>query len=450
MPSFDVPRAVRLAQSITFLATIRRTDEALKRIPELLSVAPDWHLAHLTHALVLSLKGDHDAALAAAERAIGCDPNDAHSHQAAAEQLLALERAPEAAEHIATALALAPDNARYHKTHANIARELGRRDEALTALQKAISLAPDEASYYVALVDFLDWRANPDEAHRRLREILSLDPSNAEVFFRLGQLALERREFDDAKFWLVETLRLDPTHKRADNALKGIDLTGDAVEKDDKIGEVGRAMRAAMVELYRQRLPAAERKLTLEKLGPLIAAHGLFLDELLPERVLTWERLTFAGRSFEYFTDAGVRRLGDQLVLRDYELGDLQVPEAELRYANLAFSAMNGTRFEHCNLSRAMAVNLTAHGVVFADCDLRWVDFSDSVLTDCRFERGQGDALDFERVEFQRCTFVDIAFAGASFKDARLVDCRFERCDLSTAKCTPEELASATLVDCKT
>lgn len=425
-------RWVSLAQQVTFLAMIRRNREALARIPALLAEAPDWHLAHLVHALVLAQAGRHDESLAAAETALGLAPDDAHALQVIADEQLALGRVDAAWVAITRAVALAPRRARYHASRSAIAVALGRSEDALAAIREAIAIDPEEADYFVKLIDLADWRARPEEAQRQLREALALDPSNARVFYRLAQLALERREYDECRFWIAETLRNDPTNKDAANLEKGITLTGEKIEDPGMIGEIGRAMRAAMVEVYRRRVPAGERRLTLEKLGALIAAHQRFLDELGPEQKLTWERLTFAGRSFEYFKEPGIRRLGDQLVLRDYELCELTIPEATLSFANLAFSRWQGTTFERCELATAMAVEVVAERSAFIDCDLLGVDFSDSTLTDVRFVGGRGDRLDFERCTLTGCVFEGISLAGASFIGATLVDCRFEGVELST------------------
>ena len=449
MPNFDVQAAVRLGQQITFLAQIGRIDLALQRLPALLAMAPDWHLAHLAHAMVLAAAGRHSEALEAAIEAVRLEPEEPSTHHALAKELLAAGRADEASAEIDQAIAQDPEVAAYHVTRAAIARARDRQDDAIASLRQAVALEPEEPDHVLALVETLDWRAHPEEARRRLREILALDPRNARVFYRLGQIALERHEHQDARFWFTETLRADPEHKHAANALDGLDLVGeDRIEAADPIGEIGRAMRAAMRAVHRRPVPPGERRLTLDKLGLLVAAHARFLAELAPGTELTWERLTFAGRSFEYFTEPGIKRLGDQLVLRDYELMDLVIPEADLAYANLAASSWRATAFERCDLRRAIATDVTAHDVRFADCRLERVDFSDARLVDCTFEGGCGDALDLERATLERCTFRDITLVGARFVDAVVTACRFERVDLSTLVRRGARFEACELVAC--
>jgi len=417
-------------------------------VPRLLSIAPNWNLGHLAHAYALAAIGRHEESVEACETALGLEADYAPAHHAIANQLLALGRTEAAWEHAERAIALKPETASYHATRASVARALGRGDEAMASLRQAVALDPQEPDHWVALVDLLDWRAHPEEAHTRLREILALDPENAKVFFRLGQLALEQQDYDQARFWLTETLRLDPAHKHAQVALDGIEMVGDRVDEATMIGEFGRAMRAAITEMNRKKPPPGQHAITLDKLGLLVAAHQRFLAELPPGTKLTWERLTFAGRKFEFFTEPGIKRLGDQLVLRGYELIDLTIPSAKLVYGNIAFTKIRNTTFEGCDLTNAMAVDVRGTGVHFVDCRIDRMDWSDSVLADCTFAGGSGDGLDFERVKLEGCTFRAISLAGVSFADATLVRCRFESVDLTTAKLAGARFDGCELVDC--
>src|SRR5262245_29729447 len=138
MPDFDVPLAVRLAQEITFLTRIRKPDEALRRVPRLLSTAPNWNLAHLAHAYALAALGRHEESVGACRTALGLEADHAPAHHAIANQLLALGRTEEAWEHAERAIALKPEGASYHGTRGTIARALGRADEAMASLRQAI------------------------------------------------------------------------------------------------------------------------------------------------------------------------------------------------------------------------------------------------------------------------------------------------------------------------
>src|SRR5215470_14583005 len=111
MPDFDVQLAVRLGQEITFLTRIRKPEQALERVPRLLSIAPNWNLAHLAHAYALAALGRHEESIEACRTALGLEADYAPAHHAIANQLLALGRAEEAWEHAERAVALKPEGA---------------------------------------------------------------------------------------------------------------------------------------------------------------------------------------------------------------------------------------------------------------------------------------------------------------------------------------------------
>ena len=101
-------------------------------------------------------------------------------------------------------------------------------------------------------------------------------------------------------------------------------------------------------------------------------------------------------------------------------------------------------RFEDCDLSRMAPDGLGARGVVFADCKMMGIDWSNvgaypaMTFEGCDLRYSSFVGLRLRKIAFTGCNlqeaqFVDTELADAVFADCRLDGARFERCDLRKA-----------------
>ena len=130
--------------------------------------------AHHDLSVTLAEQGHQDEALAAARRAVECDPENAGLHDHLGNLLQKGERLDEAEAAHRRAIELEPDHARAHRQLSVIFTKQGRQDEALAAARRAVECDPEDAGLHYHLGNLVQKGGRLDEAeaaHRRAIEL---------------------------------------------------------------------------------------------------------------------------------------------------------------------------------------------------------------------------------------------------------------------------------------
>jgi tetratricopeptide (TPR) repeat protein len=155
-----------------------RDAEALALCRRLLPPHADHPLLQFVLGRALLASGEPTSALAAAQRAIALDPQDADFHALRGLTLIELSRASDALAAAESALALDADSLFAAKVHALALQALGRFDEAGRATTEQLRRNPQDAVTW-RLLGFGHLRSGkPREAIDAFGEALRLDPSD--------------------------------------------------------------------------------------------------------------------------------------------------------------------------------------------------------------------------------------------------------------------------------
>ncbi len=130
---------------------------------------------------------------AAAERALGLDPNLAEAHLAKGKVLLNFDFDLAGAEtEFSRALELAPRNAEAMRNLTGMLAYLGRLDEAVALTQQAIVIDPLRVAGHLNLAFYLTALGRYDEAEAALRRAIALQPQSATNYLSLAIIQILR------------------------------------------------------------------------------------------------------------------------------------------------------------------------------------------------------------------------------------------------------------------
>jgi len=180
---------------------LQQFDEGMKKDP---NCAPPYaSLARVyERGANLGLLKPTDAyakALAAADRAIQLDPQNAEAHIYRADALLTIDYDwPAAQTEIQKALTLNTNNPRAHEWNGIFLALQGRFDQSLSELHTAVDLDPLNAEYLGTLGTVLQEAGRPVEAETQLRAAISLDPASDAAHSSLADLYEWNKRYADA------------------------------------------------------------------------------------------------------------------------------------------------------------------------------------------------------------------------------------------------------------
>ena len=198
---------------------------------------------------ILWRAGEHEAAIAAFERAVAGDPDLLDAANNLGNALVAIGRAvdavgvyraafarapergdlaynlgnalmaagqpAEAETAYRAALAVRPDHAGAHNNRGNVLRALGRHAEALGCYAAALALRPDFAGTLDNMAATLLALHRPQDAEPLLRRALAAAPDHAEACNNLGGALLALDRPAEALPWFRRAVALAPPHPQA-------------------------------------------------------------------------------------------------------------------------------------------------------------------------------------------------------------------------------------------
>lgn len=219
--------ALELARART-LCELHRHDEARSVVRELLAREPDNGAAWRLLAQAELGAGDAKAALDAADRATGVEPEHEWGHRLRSIALHQLGDKKGAIEAAREAVRTGPNTWQAHSRLA-IALSFARRDlkEAVAAAERGVALAPNEPDSHYALGLVSDARRKHKEAEQHFRRALALDPQHSQSHNALARHQLVRSRFGragnlaDAAAGFRNVVQTDPS---ADYAVRNLEF----------------------------------------------------------------------------------------------------------------------------------------------------------------------------------------------------------------------------------
>jgi tetratricopeptide (TPR) repeat protein len=180
---------------------------ALAGFDEVLTLAPDFHLAHLNRGIALAAVARNEEAEAAIRRAIDFDARYAESHASLAVVLLSQERIEEAEASLQQALALDPAHVEALRGMGMVYVMQARPDLAASYYLRASKLTPLDLALKVELAGAHVQAGDLEAAEEVLRDVLRADPTFNFARHQLAALLTELERYDEAIAELEELRR---------------------------------------------------------------------------------------------------------------------------------------------------------------------------------------------------------------------------------------------------
>lgn len=198
------------AQRIRYALTRDRSwlDAAVKNAEEANRLNPELSPVQVALGRVHAARGNDDLALAALEKALQADANDADANQAIARHYEKLGRLKEADERYERAVALDPDNLGARDSFANSLFRRNRYDEAITHWQAVIRIAPDHAPAHVNLGSALSQQGRIAESITIFEKAAELNPAYM-AYSNLGTAYSRAARHEDAVKAFRKALDID-------------------------------------------------------------------------------------------------------------------------------------------------------------------------------------------------------------------------------------------------
>ena len=189
---------------------------ALQKAAELL---PNDAEAHGNLAAVLRARGQLEAALASARRALLIRPDFAEAHNNLGVTLKDLGRLDEAVASYRRALEIKPGFAEAHNNLGKVLSELGQFDSAAASYRRALEIKPDYADIHNNLGNALNELGQLEAAQACFRRALELKPGFAEAHNNLGVILEKISQLDAAVASYRKAVEIKPDYAEAHNNL---------------------------------------------------------------------------------------------------------------------------------------------------------------------------------------------------------------------------------------
>jgi len=180
-------------------------------------------LAYNNLGIILSGKGQMDAAVADFQKALEINPGFFEAQSNLGNALLQKGRVAEARDHFKKAVEINPDSAVSHYNLGNALLGMGQLDGAMVQFRKALEIQTDYAEAHNNLGVVLLRKGQPEEeAMLQFQEALKLNPDYAEAHYNLGAVFGVRGRLDEAVEQYRIAIQLKPDYADAQGNLANV------------------------------------------------------------------------------------------------------------------------------------------------------------------------------------------------------------------------------------
>ncbi len=210
------PAAWMAHNNLAMILTDRgELEAALEHLATALRLSPHTPEAHQNMGRALLRQGKVDGAIGEFRAALDLAPEFAAAHHGLAAALVKKGRIDEAIEHYRQALRSRPALAEARNELASLLIDQGRLDEAIGHLRLAVRLKKDLADAHSNLGRALAGRGKTEEAIAEFAEAARLEPERAETHGNLALALAQSGRLDKAIQQYTEALRLRPDWAKA-------------------------------------------------------------------------------------------------------------------------------------------------------------------------------------------------------------------------------------------
>ncbi len=167
---------------------LSRKDEAIAAYEKALKINPDNAKAWNNKGVALDDLGRKDEAMAAYEKALEIKPGHAESWNNKGAALSALGRKDEAIAAFEKALEIKPDYADAWHGKGSVLSALDRKDEAIVAYEKALEIKPDYADVWYNKGNDLSTLGRKNEAIAAYEKAIEVKPDFAKAWYNKGSV----------------------------------------------------------------------------------------------------------------------------------------------------------------------------------------------------------------------------------------------------------------------
>ena len=191
--------AIRMLADIGY--KIGHLKDASLLLERCLELAPDFHAARHSYAMILMRLQQPEPAIRETEKLLALEPNNPNFLTLKASILARIGEHREAIGIYEKVLKDYPNQARAQMSYGHTLKTVGRLEEAIAAYRKCISLSPEvgEAYWSLANLKFFDFS---DEDIANMREQVTTEGGDADdqahLAFALGKALEDRGEFDES------------------------------------------------------------------------------------------------------------------------------------------------------------------------------------------------------------------------------------------------------------
>ncbi len=195
--------AIRMLADIGFkMGQLKDASHLLERC---LQLAPDFHAARHSYAMILMRRQKPEAAIHETEKLLALEPNNPNFLTLKASVLNRIGDQAEALELYEKVLKNYPNQARAQMSYGHTLKTVGRLDEAIEAYKKCIRLSPEVGEAYWSLANLKTFRFS-DEDIDNMRKQVTTEGGDADdqshLAFALGKALEDGKRYDESfKFY---------------------------------------------------------------------------------------------------------------------------------------------------------------------------------------------------------------------------------------------------------
>lgn len=193
-----------------------------------LELAPDFHAARHSYAMVLMRRQKPEAALHEAEKLLALEPNNPNFLTLKASILGRIGDHDEALKIYEKVLTHYPNQARAQMSYGHTLKTVGRLDDSIEAYRKCTRLSPEVGEAYWSLANLKTFRFN-DEDIENMRKQVTAEGGDADdqshLAFALGKALEDHGEYDESfKFYRRGNAirRIEHRHNPKINVLEAV------------------------------------------------------------------------------------------------------------------------------------------------------------------------------------------------------------------------------------